>query len=293
MVTGNGIRRNSSMTSRSTDSESANAGSVAAAERSHAAARLLLDQHANHLPFSRLPEACAPRNNPEAYATQEALRRMREPELGGTAGYKVALTSTVMQEMLQYFSPFAGPLHANMIYPDGVELDHSLYGRLCIECELAAVLGKTLLARHAPYSREQIADAVETIAPALELVDDRNADYSDISTLVLTLIADNAWNAGVVLGPALRDWQHLDLANLHGRVSINGQAVDEGYGRDVLGHPFEALRWLVNTVAGQGKDVHEGMVVMTGTMIATQFVKPGDQLSFSVDGLGTVGVSIR
>ncbi|KPK31726.1 MAG: hypothetical protein AMJ66_08010 [Betaproteobacteria bacterium SG8_40] len=254
---------------------------------------MLLDQHASRSPFSRLPEECAPRNDAEAYATQEALRRMRETALGETAGYKVALTSAVMQEMLQYFSPFAGPLHANMIYPDGVNLDHSLYGRLCIECELAAVLGKTLLARHAPYSREQIADAVETIAPALELVDDRNADYSDISTLVLTLIADNAWNAGVVLGPPVRDWQRLDLASLHGRVSINGEPVDEGYGRDVLGHPFEALRWLVNTVAGQGKDVQKGMVVMTGTMIATQFVKPGDQLSFTVDGLGTVGVSVR
>lgn len=281
------------MIDRSTDSESAETASTASAERSSAAARLLLDQHAKRLPFSRLPEAYAPRNNAEAYATQEALRRMREPELGETAGYKVALTSTVMQEMLQYFSPFAGPLHANTIYQSGATLDHSRYGRLCIECELAAVLGKTLLARHAPYSREQIADAVETIAPALELVDDRNADYSDISTLVLTLIADNAWNAGIVLGPALRDWQHLDLASLHGKVSINGQPAAEGYGRDVLGHPFEALRWLVNTVAGQGKDVHEGMIVMTGTMIATQFVKPGDQLSFTVDGLGTVGVGIR
>lgn len=281
------------MISGSTDRESDNTGPDALARRSRAAAELLLSQHANRLPFSRLPEACAPRNNAEAYATQEALRRMREGALGETAGYKVALTSTVMQNMLRYFSPFAGPLHANLIFRDGARLDHSRFGRLCIECELGAVLGKTLLARHAPYTREQIADAVETIAPALELVDDRNADYGDISDLVLTLIADNAWNAGVVLGPALRDWQHLDLASLHGKVSINGRPVDEGYGRDVLGHPFEALKWLVNTVAEQGKDVHKGMLVMTGTMIATQFVKPGDQLSFTVDGLGTVGVSIR
>ncbi|HUU72229.1 MAG TPA: fumarylacetoacetate hydrolase family protein [Burkholderiales bacterium] len=260
--------------------------------RSDIAAKRILDQHANRLPFSRLPDDCTPRNDAEAYATQEALRQMREAELGKTAGYKVALTSTVMQEMLQYFSPFAGPLHENMIYASGVRLDHSRYGRLCIECELAAVLGTTLLARNAPYSREQIADAVVTIAPALELVDDRNADYKDISTLVQTLIADNAWNAGVVLGPALHDWRHLDLANLHGEVSINGKLTGEGRGRDVLGHPFEALRWLVNTVAEQGRDVHKDMVVMTGTMIATQFVQPGDRLRFTVDGLGMVGADI-
>ncbi|UCH48427.1 MAG: fumarylacetoacetate hydrolase family protein [Betaproteobacteria bacterium] len=262
-------------------------------ERIETAAQLLLEQHAQHLQFSALPDSCAPRDDAEAYAVQEALRRLRAPELGKTAGYKVALTSTVMQEMLRYFSPFAGPLHAHLVHHSGVQLDHTQYGRLCIECELAAVLGSTLLSHNAPYSREQIADAVVTIAPALELVDDRNADYGVISKLVLTLIADNAWNAGVVLGSALKDWRHLDLANLHGTVMVNGETTGEGYGRDVLGHPLEALRWLVNTIAAQGKDIEAGMVVMTGTMIATQFVKPGDNLKFSVDELGSVEVSVH
>ena len=262
-------------------------------QRIHTAANLLLQQHARRQPFTRLPEDCAPGNANDAYAIQETLRRIREPSLGPTAGYKVALTSTVMQEMLQYFSPFAGPLHANMIYTSGAELDHTKYGRLCVECELAAVLGKDLPSANAPYTREQIADAVDTLCPALELVDDRNADYSDISSLVLTLIADNAWNAGIVLGSAVSDWRALDLESIHGTVSINDKAEDEGHGRDVLGHPFEALRWLVNTIAEQGKNIDRGMVVMTGTMIATRFVKPGDALTFSVDGLGDVSVSVR
>jgi len=256
------------------------------------AAQVLLDQHAGGVPFSRLPDRCAPRDEAEAYAIQEALRRRREADLGPTAGYKVALTSTVMQQMLRFNSPFAGPLHANLIYKNGVQLDHSRYGRLCIECELAAVLGKTLPSANAPYSREQVAHAVDTIAPALELVDDRNADYKTISPLVLTLIADNAWNAGIVVGPALKNWRQLSLANLYGSVKVNGNTVGEGYGRDVLGHPLEALRWLVNTIAAQGKDIRKGMVVMTGTMIATKFVAPGDHLTFAVDGLGEVGIDV-
>ncbi len=262
-------------------------------QRIHTAANLLLQQHARRQPFSQLPEDCAPRSANDAYAIQEALRRIREPSLGPTAGYKVALTSTVMQEMLQYYSPFAGPLHANMIYANGVDLDHANFGRLCVECELAAVLGKDLTSANAPYTRQQIADAVDTLCPALELVDDRNADYGDISSLVLTLIADNAWNAGIVLGSAVSDWRALDLESIHGTVSINEKTEDEGHGRDVLGHPFEALRWLVNTIAEQGKNINRGMVVMTGTMIATRFVKPGDALTFSVDGLGDVSVSVR
>jgi 2-keto-4-pentenoate hydratase len=261
--------------------------------RIETAAQLLLEQHARGLRFCALPDSCEPRDDADAYAIQEALRRLRAPQLGATAGYKVALTSAVMQNMLRYFSPFAGPLHANLIHQSGVQLDHTQYGRLCIECELAAVLGTSLRSSNAPYSREQIADAVDTIAPALELVDDRNADYGTISQLVLTLIADNAWNAGIVLGPALKDWRHLDLAALHGTVIVNGKTTGDGRGRDVLGHPMEALRWLVNTISSQGKDIERGMVVMTGTMISTQFVKPGDNLSFSVDEIGTVQISVR
>lgn len=264
-----------------------------ATARAEAAARVLLAQHADGTRFSRLPEDVAPRNDGEAYATQEALRALREASLGPTVGYKVALTSTVMQAMLKYYSPFSGPLHQHLIYRDGAVLDHTRYGRLCVECELAAVLGTDLKPQSKPYSRAQIAASVATIAPALELVDDRNADYQGISPLVLTLIADNAWNAGVVLGQAVSDWKGLDLAALHGTVSINGEKSGEGHGRDVLGHPFEALTWLVNAVTGQGKTIHKGMLVMTGTMIATKFVKPGDRLTFSVDGLGTVGITVR
>lgn len=261
--------------------------------RARAAAEHLVQQHAARAGFSRLPDTIAPRNDEEAYAIQEAFRAVREPRLGATAGYKVALTSNVMQEMLKYYSPFAGPLHRNLVHQDGAVLDHSNYGRLCIECELVAVLGADLPASGAPYSRDEIADAVESIAPALELVDDRNADYAGISSLVLTLIADNAWNAGVVLGALSTDWRKHDLASLHGTVHINDKKTGEGFGRDVLGHPFEALTWLVNTVISQDKPVRKGMLVMTGTMIATQFVAPGDKLSFTVDGLGSVGVTIR
>jgi 2-keto-4-pentenoate hydratase/2-oxohepta-3-ene-1,7-dioic acid hydratase in catechol pathway len=34
------------------------------------------------------------------------------------------------------------------------------------------------------------------------------------------------------------------------------------------------------------------MTVMTGTMITTQFVQAGDQLTFSIPELGSVGVQI-
>lgn len=262
-------------------------------DRNRQTAQLLLDQHRARQPFDALPEALAPRGVEDAYAIQEAFRALRADRLGPVAGYKVALTSTVMQEMLRFFSPFAGPIHAGLIHHSPAALRYSDYGRPGIECELAAYLGRDLPADKAPYTRDQIADSVEALMPAFELVDDRNADYKKISSLILTLIADNAWNGGIVLGKPVKDWRSLDLAAIRGALTMNGAPAGEGHGRDVLGHPFEALTWLTNTVAAQGRSMKKGMVVMTGTMIATKFVQAGDALDFAVEGLGRVSVRIE
>jgi 2-keto-4-pentenoate hydratase len=139
---------------------------------------------------------------------------------------------------------------------------------------------------------DRIVDAVSAVIPAFELVDDRQADYTQLAALVLTLIADNAWNAGIVLGSPCRDWSTVDLASACGAMVINGTVVGEGYGRDVMGHPFEALLWLVNMLAQRGKNLTQGMIVMTGSLVATRFVSPGDAVSLSVEGIGEVRLSV-
>lgn len=261
-------------------------------DRPARAAAYLEEQHRLRAAFDELPGEFAPRSVDEAYAIQESFRSLRAPRLGEVAGHKVALTSTVMQEMLKFYSPFAGSIHAGIVHRSGAQLRLDDYIHLGIECELAAVLGRDLPASGAPYTREQVAQAVDTLSPAFELVDDRHADYKKIAALIFTLIADNAWNAGIVLGPPTRGWRGLDLAELRGVVRINGETAGEGHGRDVLGHPFDALTWCLNTRLSQGQVVRAGMVVMTGSMIATKFVSRGDHLRFGVDGLGEVEVRI-
>ncbi len=256
------------------------------------AAELLVEQHEKKISFSSLPAHLMPKTESEAYAVQSELFDLRKSRLGPIAGYKVALTSKVMQKLLQFPSPFSGPLHTQLIYTDGASITAADYGRICIECEIAAVLKNDLLPRDQPYNASDIAGAIDTIGPALEIVDDRHADYDRISDEVLTLIADNAWNAGIVRGRMIEDWKNLDLADLQGTVYINDTLIDTGYGRDVLGHPFNALAWLSNKILEQNQIIQAGMTVMTGTMITTQFVKSGDHLTFSIPELGSVSIDI-
>ena len=255
-------------------------------------AKLLKKQHNERRNFEALPEHLNPVDDNEAYAIQDCLFDLRKVEYGDVAGYKVALTSEVMQTMLSYPSPFSGPLHEKLIYQNPKTLHSSEYGRLCIECELAAVVGSDIKFKDTPYSAQEIESYVSTIAPALEIVDDRNADYQSITELVRTLIADNAWNAGVVVGNLTKNWRDIDIRNMCGTVSICGIETGVGFGRDVLGDPMNALAWLANSITSRGKTIEEGMIIMTGTMIKTQFVEPGDILEFNIPELGSVTAKI-
>ena len=81
---------------------------------------------------------------------------------------------------------------------------------------------------------EEVAAAVDAVCPAIEIVDDRNADYSGLDAL--SLIADNSWNAGIVLGEFVQSWP--DLAAIEGVVSVDGVPADRGIGARRSRPPF-------------------------------------------------------
>jgi 2-keto-4-pentenoate hydratase len=261
-------------------------------DRIQQAARFLCEEHRARKPFEPMPTTLAPRTVDEAYAMQAAFVSLMTAVHGPVAGYKIALTTPVMRQMVGFHAPIAGAILARTIHPSAVTLRQADYARLGIECEIAVQLGTDLPAAQAPYSLDRVTDAVAAVIPAFELVDDRQADYTQLAALVLTLIADNAWNAGIILGSPFRDWHTVDLSAARGVMVINGAVVGEGRGRDVMGHPFEALLWLVNVLAQRGKSLTQGMIVMTGSLVATRLVNPGDAVSLSVEGLGEVRLSV-
>ena len=120
----------------------------------------------------------------------------------------------------------------------------------------------------------------------MEIVDDRYVDYKSLDTP--TLIADDFFDAGCVLGAPVTDWRRLDLSALTGVTRINGVEVGRGRGADVMGHPFEALTWLANNLARRGQSIKAGQFVFTGSVVETKWVNRGDQVEMELGGLGGV-----
>jgi len=256
----------------------------------------LHEAHLRRERFAPLPAELAPRDLDEAYTIQSEYVAARARKLGQVTGYKIALTTQAMRAMVGMKDSIAGDMLDKTIlrYDEKAasRVRAADYARLLVEFEIAFELAEDLPAFGAPYGRNRVAAAVATVMPALELADDRNADYSALSASALMMIADNAWNEGAVLGKPVRDWKGIDLAALRGVASINGASVGEGHGRDVMGHPLDALAWLANHLAARGLGLWRGDVVITGSLVTSKFPKPGDLVRFEAGALGSVELHV-
>ena len=92
------------------------------------AAQFLLEEHRAHKPFGPIPAACAARTLDEAYAVQEAFHALMAATHGPVAGYKIALTTSVMQQMVGFHEPVSGAILAQTIQQSSCTIRSTDYG---------------------------------------------------------------------------------------------------------------------------------------------------------------------
>jgi len=217
---------------------------------------------------------------------------LRAHALGPIAGYKIALSTPAMQKFVGVDRPQAGVVFESRVLRSPARVRRADFLNLVVEFEIAVEVAEDLAAADAPFTRERVARAVGAVMPALELADDRNADYALLKKRPLELIADNCWNEGAVLGAAAKGWKKADLSRVKGVASVNGEKVGEGIGADALGHPFDAVAWVCNHLAGLGRGLLRGEFVITGSLVTSKFPKAGDAVKFELEGLGAVELRV-
>ncbi len=251
------------------------------------AARRLAENRTAHAALAELPKSCRPLDEDAAYAVQDAMNAILVAgDLGVIAGWKVGCTTPVMQRYMGIRHPGAGAVLASTVHASPTVLSHSRYVAIGVEGEIAVRLSADLPASSAPFDREIVADVVGECMAAVELVDARYVDYRNLDTW--TMVADNFFNAGCVLASPVADWRAHDLSAAGGVMTVNGAEVGRGMGENVMGHPFESVAWLANTLARRNRSLCGGEIVLTGSIVETQWLAPGDAMHFAVDGLGAV-----
>ena len=249
------------------------------------AARFLDEAHRARARYQNLPDAIAPTTFDDAYAAQEALVALWQPRLGAIVGRKIAVTTKVMQELMGIDHPCGGTIFASRVHRSPARISNADFVNVRIECELAVRVDRDLPKGPKPYTRESAREAVSEIMAAFELIEDRKADYK--SCKALSLIADNAWNGGIVVGAAKAPLAGSDLNGITGRLTRNGKQELGGKTDDPMG----ALAWVANLAADRGRPLEAGMVVITGSVVPTIDIAPGERLEFALEDVGEVSMT--
>ena len=266
---------------------------VGPTSKATAAARRLLDAHESRARFAPLPPELAPASAEEAYGIQDAFVALRADKLGAIGGYKVALASETMRRYVGVSEPQLGAMFQSTLRRSPAAVRAADYVHLIVEFEVGVRMAEDLAAADAPFTRDKVARAVGAVMPAIELADDRNADYAVIREKPFELIADNGWAEGAVLGAPVEAWRDIDLAAVRGVASINGKPVGEGRGAEAMGHPFDSIAWVANLLASHDRGLLRGDIVITGSLVTSKTVAPGDLVTFTLEGLGSVELRVE
>jgi 2-keto-4-pentenoate hydratase len=253
------------------------------------AAEALLAEHKANARFKSFGPPDAPATLADAYDIQERYVALLRSEHGEAVGYKVGLTSAPMQAFCGIDHPIAGVVLARRVHRSGATMRRADFGRLGLEFEIAVRIKSDVPVTGLPCTAELIEPHIGGVCAAVEIVDDRNADYGKLG--VLSLVADNSWNAGIVLSEFAEKWP--DLANVVGRATKDGGAIGEGHGRDILGHPFNSVAWLATQLASRGVGLKADQVVMTGSVMKTVFPAEDATYRFDLEGIGFVEVHVK
>ena len=254
--------------------------------KSRRAAEALLNEHKTGAQFRTMAPDVGLSSMPDAYDIQDKYVELLRAEHGEAIGYKVGLTSKTMQAFCRIDHPIGGVVLAKREHQSGATIRRGDYGRLGLEFEIAVRIKSDISA--SATTSAAVAPHIDGICAAIEIVDDRAADYSQLD--VKSLVADNSWNGGVVLSSFSSQWP--DLESMLGKATQNGTPCGEGYGRDILGHPFNSVAWLNAQLASRGGGLRKGQIVMTGSVMKTVFPTEPADFRFEFEGLGAVELKV-
>lgn len=225
----------------------------------------------------------------DAYVVQGAWVKRKIAAGRKVIGWKIGLTSKAMQYALNIDIPDSGVLFDDMMFADGDSVPKDRFIQPRIEAEIAFVMKSPL--KGPGIGIFDVLNATDYVTPALEILDTRILRVDPQSRKARTIvdtIADNAANAGIVVGGRAMRPDQIDLRWIGAIVSRNGQVEETGLGAGVLNHPARGVAWLANRLAAYGDHIEAGQIVLAGSFIRPVEARHGDTIVADYGPLGSV-----
>lgn len=193
-------------------------------------------------------------------------------------GMKMGFTSRAKMEQMGVSDLIWGRLTHAMIAEDGGRVSRARFVHPRVEPEVAFLLRKPLSGIVTPL---QAMDAVEAVAPALEIIDSR---YRNFKFSLTDVVADNSSSSALTVGTWNSPRQPLD--NLGMLVLVNGRAQSFGSTAAILGDPWRSLVAAARLVSESGEELQPGDIVMAGGATAAFELQVGMHVQLEVERLG-------
>ncbi|MEM6664714.1 MAG: 2-oxo-hepta-3-ene-1,7-dioic acid hydratase [Pseudomonadota bacterium] len=226
-----------------------------------------------------------------AYRIQDAVVAGKLAAGRTQIGWKIGLTSRAMQDALKITTPDSGVLFDDMLFETGSTVPEGRFIQPRIEAEIAFVMGDDLPA--AP-TRNDVMAATESIVPALEILDTRilrqDPDTGKLRVVTDT-IADNAANAGIVLGHARHAPANVDMRWVGAIATRDGIVEETGLGAGVLDDPAMGIIWLAERLATQDARIRAGEIVLSGSFIRPIETPSGSGIGADYGPFGRVDIA--
>ena len=227
----------------------------------------------------------------DAYAVQKALEAAKLRQGRKIIGWKIGLTSKAMQSALGIDIPDSGVLFDDMLFQTGARVPKGRFIQPRVEAEISLVMEAGL--GGGDVTRDAVLAATDFVAPALEILDTRilrQDPETGATRKVFDTIADNAANAGVVLGHERHAPGAHDLRWIGAIVARNGVVEETGLGAGVLNDPVQSVVWLARRMAAYGQRIEAGHIILSGSFIRPIECPPGSDIHADFGDFGTVGI---
>jgi 2-oxo-hept-3-ene-1,7-dioate hydratase len=225
----------------------------------------------------------------DAYAIQSAWVQRKVATGDPVIGYKIGLTSRVMQRTMKIDEPDFGVLLKSMAFTSGARIRAADFLDPRIEVELAFVLKKRLSGT--AVTVEQVLDATDYVVPALELIAARSFRVdpaTGYTRTVMDTIADNAANAGIITAERRFAPAQIDLRWSGAILYRNGVVEETGLAAAVLDHPAHGICWVARRFAPHGVALEPGQIILSGSFTAPVIARAGDHFLADYGPLGRI-----
>ncbi len=215
----------------------------------------------------------------DGYRLQQAVHAETAARGDRRLGWKVASTTAAGQKTFGITEPARAGLFDSGHAATLAEALARPYAAPSLECEIALVLKAPIIG--GDLSDAALADAVGSCHISCEVIDNRYGQPLEAG--VPSLIADDFFQAGFVIGAANPAWREQALAEADAAIEIDGKTY-AGSARTVLS-AFDSLRWLAGKLIEAAQPLQAGEVVMTGAIVGPIAITlPARSVNLSISG---------